>query len=79
MACWEYANGQKVYVFEKICLPLSWGGTIFIYMTMIFKHHLGNRFASQSQILCGALLGRANENYINVTKMATMAINNKNL
>ena len=37
-------------------------GAIYLYMTTIFKHLLHwNRLANQSQILCGASLGRGNE------------------
>ena len=37
-------------------------GAIYLYMTTIFKHLLHwNRLANQSQILCGAFLGRGNE------------------
>ena len=37
-------------------------GTIYLYMTTIFKHLLHwNRLANQSQILCEASLGRGNE------------------
>ena len=37
-------------------------GAIYLYMTTIFKHLLHwNRLANQSQILCGASLGRGDE------------------
>ena len=37
-------------------------GAIYLYMTTIFKHLLHwNRLANQSQILCGASLGRGKE------------------
>ena len=45
---------------------------------------LWNRFANQSQILCGASLGRGNESLYkygpgHMTKMAAMTIYGKNL
>ena len=36
-------------------------GAIHMYITIIFKHLLWNRLANQSQISCGAFLGRENE------------------
>ena len=58
-------------------------GAKYLYMTTIFKHLLHwNRLANQSQILCGASLGRGNESYVNgpghMTKMAAMPIYGKN-
>ena len=58
-------------------------GAIYMYMTTIFKHLLHwNRLANQSQILCGASLGRGNEIYVNglghMTKMAVTPIYGKN-
>ena len=54
--CWKYANGQKIYVYEKnvfsgLFAPAP--GLFFIYMcmTIIFKH----------QTLCGASLVKGNE------------------
>ena len=45
--CWEYANGQKIYCYEKNVLRVGGGGVvcpcswaIYTYMTMIFKHLL---------------------------------------
>ena len=63
--CWEYANGQKIYVDGKnILRGLSAPTSIYMYMTIIFKDlFLWNHFANQSQTLCGASLGKASESY----------------
>ena len=57
--CWEYANGQKIYVYKKKCpqrVVCPWPWAIYMHMTIIFKHLvLGNFVANQSQSLCGAL------------------------
>ena len=56
-----------------------------IYMYKIFKHLSGNRLSSQSQTFCEAKLGSGNESMYKINgqghmaKMATMAINSKNL
>ena len=58
-------------------------GAIYLYMTTIFKYLLHwNRLANQSQILCGASLGRGNESLYNgpghMTKMTAKPIYGKN-
>ena len=63
--CWEYANGQKIYVFEKnvprgLSAPAP-GLYTSVHLNIIFKQLLGNRLANQSQTLCGASLGKGNE------------------
>ena len=62
-----------------VVCPCPWA--INMYMTMIFEHlFLRNRLANQSQTLCGTLLGKGNKNGEgHMTKMATMAVNNKTL
>ena len=41
--CWKWANGQNIYVYEKMLYPgggCHCPGAIYMYMTIIFKHHL---------------------------------------
>ena len=54
--CWEYANGQTIYGYEKHCpqgFVCPCPGDIYMYITIIFKH--------QSQTLSGASLGKGSE------------------
>ena len=76
---------DKRFVHENIlapggCLPLPWG-YIHVYDKTIQTS--GNGLANQSQTLCGGKLGRGMKFCINseghITKMGTMAINNKHL
>ena len=56
---WIILLMKKIWPQGVIC-PCP--GAIYMYMTTIFKHLLHwNRLANQSQILCGASLGRGND------------------
>ena len=57
---------DRIFVFMKNFCPQGvvcpCPRAIYMYMTMIFKHHLlRNRLANQSQTLCRASLGRGDE------------------
>ena len=77
----EYLCLWKNFVGRGLSDPAPGLYTCISYMTIIFKHFLlWNHLVNQSQTLCGALLGRGNENgQGHMTKMAAMAINSKNL
>ena len=52
---------------------------MYMYMTIIFKYMCID-LVSQSQTLCGALLGRGNESLYKCSRSHdSMAINNKNI
>ena len=67
----KWANRQNVYSYEKKCpqgVVCPCAGAIYMYIAIIFKHHqLCNRLANESQTLCGASLGRGNENLYNLS------------
>ena len=73
------------FMFMKIFGPRGLSApaprVIYMRMTKIFKHLLfGNRFANQSQTLCGAKFGRGMKVCINSQgHMTKMAINNKKM
>ena len=60
--CWEYANGQKIYGYEKKsswgCLSLTRG---YIH---VYDHNIqtSSSLKALGQSLSGALLGKGSEN-----------------
>ena len=85
--CWEYANGRKIYVFEKkknhsqgVVCPCH--GAIYMYMTIIFifsenawpikaKLYVEHRLEERMEV--------HKDGQGHMAKMAAMAINSKNL
>ena len=83
IAAKDYIDWIKLLM-KKICsqgVVCPCPGAIYLYLTTFFKHLHWNRLANQSQILCGASLGRGNESLYNcpghMTKMAAMPIYGK--
>ena len=72
---------EKTQIDQKGCR--SCPGSIYMFMTVVFKDLLRNRLANQSQTSCGVSMGRGNEilynGQDNMTKIAATPMYGKNL